>query len=205
MGSYVLPNTVSIINGNNDTLRKILYFNRENQPISIAVNTNTNKVYVATINSSYIDIIDGKSDNLSDRHIDIRINSSHQVAVNALTNKIYVINPGSEILSVIDGNNDSLTKNVTLQIEPTAIAIDEKNNLVYLYSSSSRAFYNFAIVNGSNDIPTSGRVDEISGPAKLAIDPKSHHIFVLAIQAEKIVELYRNNENLKIVRQFPVG
>ena len=153
-GSYILPNTVSVINGNNDTLRKILYFKKENQPISIAVNTNTNKVYVATINSPYIDIIDGKSDNLSDRHIDIRINSSHQVAVNALTNKIYVINPGSEILSVIDGNNDTLTKNVTLPIEPSAIAIDEKNNLVYLYSSSNQAYYNFAIVNGSNDIPT---------------------------------------------------
>ena len=138
---------------------------------------------------------------MSDRHIDIRINSSHQVAVNALTNKIYVINPGSEILSVIDGNNDTLTKNVTLPIEPSAIAIDEKNNLVYLYSSSNQAYYNFAIVNGSNDIPTRTKVDDISGPAKLAIDPKSHHIFVLDIQAQKIVELYRNNKNLKIVKQ----
>ena len=61
--------------------------------MSIAVNTNTNKIYVASIQSPYIDIIDGKSDNLSDRRIDIGINSSHQVAVNALTNKIYVVNP----------------------------------------------------------------------------------------------------------------
>ena len=106
--------------------------------MSIAVNTNTNKIYVASIQSPYIDIIDGKSDNLSDRRIDIGINSSHQVAVNALTNKIYVVNSGSNILSVIDGNDDTLTKNVTLKkIAPNAIAIDEKNNLVYLYSGSN--------------------------------------------------------------------
>ena len=49
------------------------------------------------------------------------------------------------------------------------------------------------------------KVDDISGPAKLAIDPKSHHIFVLDIQAQKIVELYRNNKNLKIVKQLPAG
>ncbi|MGA8843316.1 MAG: hypothetical protein WB511_06995, partial [Nitrososphaeraceae archaeon] len=197
------PNTVSVINGNNDYLSKSINFNK--QPISIAVNTNTNKVYVASIHSPYIDIIDGKSDNLIDRYIDIGINSSHQVAVNALTNKIYVINPGSETLSVIDGNNDTLTKNVTLPIEPSAIAIDEKNNLVYLYSFSNQYYNNFAIVNGSNDIPTGVRVDDISGPANLAIDPKSQHVFVLDIQAQKIVELYRNNKNLKIVKQLPAG
>ena len=74
--------------------RKIINFTKT--AISVAVNTLTNKIYVASIGSPYIDIINGKNDNKSKNPIDIGFNSFHQIAINAKTNKIYVINPGSE-------------------------------------------------------------------------------------------------------------
>src|SRR6266849_1731386 len=68
-------------------------------PASVAVNTVTNKVYVANVTSSTVKVIDGDTNTTTTVAAGT---TPESVAVNPVTNKVYVANAGSANVTVID-------------------------------------------------------------------------------------------------------
>lgn len=104
----------------------------DKQPMKMAVNAVTNKIYVVNSNHDSVTIIDGKNGNMTEVLVG---QAPGYVAVNSITNKIYVTNRNSTDVTVIDGkNNETTTIAMPNGGEPTAIAVNEKTNKVYVVS-----------------------------------------------------------------------
>ena len=70
------------------------------QPVAVAVNPVTNKIYTANRAGGSVTVVDGAT------HARVRVavgNTPTAIAANPTTNKIYVANSGSAIVTVIDG------------------------------------------------------------------------------------------------------
>jgi len=97
-------------------------------PVAIAVNTATNRIYVANSDGGSVSVIDGKNKSvLATVSVGPR---PYVVAVNPATNRIYVSNTFSNLITVIDGATNSTT---TVKAgSADAIAVDSKLDKVYL-------------------------------------------------------------------------
>ena len=114
---------------------------------TIAVNPDTNKIYVANSDSNTVTVISGGTSMSMARLFSQFIGNFNSVnmrtlevgqapvgiAVDADDDKAYVINQGSNSISVIHGN--SITEpDIRLGQPPTSIAVDSETNRVYVTS-----------------------------------------------------------------------
>jgi YVTN family beta-propeller protein len=71
-----------------------------NTPVAVAVNPNTNMIYVTNADDNTVSVIDGKTNNIVDT---IKVgNNPVAVAVNPNTNILYVTNADDNSLSAIN-------------------------------------------------------------------------------------------------------
>jgi len=136
---YVInSNSVSVINGSTDK--------KESNDISvgkgltgIAINPNTNKIYVTNTISNRVYVINGSTDTIVKK---IPVGKGPTgISINSGMNIIYVVNSGSNTVSVIDGSTDKLTAGVTFDIHPAnsgSIWCDNKDypTNIHLYIAS---------------------------------------------------------------------
>ncbi|MGC1928568.1 MAG: beta-propeller fold lactonase family protein, partial [Candidatus Nitrosopolaris sp.] len=87
-------------------------------PSAIAVNPNTNKIYVVNSNADTVSVIDADTNkNETDIHVG---KTPEAIAVNPNENTIYVANFGlGGSVTVIDGNTNKVAAGVTFDINPT--------------------------------------------------------------------------------------
>jgi YVTN family beta-propeller protein len=102
-------------------------------PLAVAVNSATNKIYVANLNSNTCTVIDGVT--LLTQTVTCGSNPN-AVAANSATNKIYVANLNSNTCTVIDGVT-LLTQTVTCGSNPNAVAVNSVTNKIYVANYSS--------------------------------------------------------------------
>jgi DNA-binding beta-propeller fold protein YncE len=139
------PGNVTVIDGATNSTTTVTDPNAFD-PVGVAVNTITNKIYVANLgnfpsgpNHGNVTVIDGATNAtititdpnaLNPGGVD---SQGFAVAVNATTNRIYVVNGGSHNVTVIDGATNS-TSTVTDPNEagPVAVAVDEVTNTIYV-------------------------------------------------------------------------
>ena len=97
-------------------------------PVAIAVNTATDRIYVANSEAGSVTVIDGKNDSV---FATLNVGPlPYVVAVNPATNRIYVSNTFSNVITVIDGTTNS-TATVKAN-SADAIVVDAKLDKVYL-------------------------------------------------------------------------
>jgi YVTN family beta-propeller protein len=118
------------------------------RPSGVAINTNTNKIYVLNTCLSYptcdvdaiVTVIDGATLSTTDVTVGIGdAGGSASIAVNQTTNKIYVANScGNDTIcrsngtvTVIDGTTLSMAT-VTVGYGPSGVAVNETTNKVYV-------------------------------------------------------------------------
>ncbi len=102
-------------------------------PIDIAVNPATRKVYIANFNDRTVTIFDAATQN----SIDVPMGGRPtKVAVERLTNQVFVVFEGQDRVQVIDGTSDSLTANLTVGDKPETIAVDEARAKVFIFSEN---------------------------------------------------------------------
>jgi len=102
------------------------------QPTGLAVNPNTNRVYLA--NRTSLDVLDASTNQvvasipgLPDQSTDYLIAGymalplPRPVAINAITNTIFVVNSVSSTISVFDGNTNTMTGTITVPVPDGAI------------------------------------------------------------------------------------
>jgi YVTN family beta-propeller protein len=115
-------------------------------PIAVALNTVTNKVYIAddTANGA-VTVIDGATN--STEFVAVGANPD-AIAVDEKTNKIYVANnDATGTVTVIDGATNAITT-VDVGVSPSVIAVDSVTNKIYV-STNAAITSNFGTENGA--------------------------------------------------------
>lgn len=104
-------------------------------PTLVAVNPNTNWVYVIIPDSNTTSVIDGET-NVIIKNITIS-GGLGGISVNPNINTIYVSNYESNTVSIIDGTTNTVVRNLTIGGGPTGIDVNPKTDLMYVASFDS--------------------------------------------------------------------
>jgi len=137
-------------------------------PIAVALNPVTNKIYVANQGSNSVTVIDGVTNNTTTVSTGA---SPCALAVNPATNKIYVANENSATVTVIDGATNH-TSSVSTGIAPIAIGVNPVSNKIYVANYSSNTV---TVIDGSNHTST---INVGRHPAGVAVNSATNKIFV---------------------------
>jgi YVTN family beta-propeller protein len=143
-------------------------------PTAIAVDPETNRVYVANWGSSIVSVIDSSTDTVV-RNITEGIVAPDAIAVDPETNRVYVANGISNTVSVIDSSTNTVVRNITVTHFPSAIAVDPETNRVYVAHENS---HSVSVIDSSTDTVVSNITEGISYPADIAVDPETNRVYV---------------------------
>ena len=139
------------------------------QPLALAVNPVTNKVYVTSFNSGRLTVIDGATNATTKVFAGF---DQVSVAVNPVTNKIYVGNRGRLPVRVIDGITGADTP-VLAGTGPHALAVNPVTNKIYVANHDSN---DVTIIDGASN--TTNTVRRVDAPIALAVNQVTNRIYV---------------------------
>lgn len=137
---------IYVIDGKTDQIIKEIPLGQFQSGHSIAVNPDTNTIYVASQNN-ILYVVDGSIDEII-HEIDIgdhTVMAGHvgwnqpaELALNPNTNLVYATNAGSDLISVINGTNNRIIGNITIA-SPFAAVVNPNTNKLYVSFQSSEA------------------------------------------------------------------
>ena len=138
-------------------------------PVAIAVNQATNKIYVANQNSNNVTIINGAT--LSTSTVAAGA-APDAVVINSVTNKIYIANANGNSVTVLDGTTNR-TSTIAVGGYPIAIVANSTTNKIYVANYYANTV---TVIDG----PTShtSTVNVGSHPVALAVNAVSNVIYV---------------------------
>jgi YVTN family beta-propeller protein len=145
------------------------------KPSGLAVNTVTNKIYVANDRLKYVAEIDGAT-NISTSFFVGYLTGD--IKVNPVVNKIYVapaITAGYGPITIIDGVRKSMTK-VSKEFYTAHIAIDESAGKTYVTDQHG----SFVTIIDAYTDSISGVLNVGNAPSSMAVNPVTHKIYVAA-------------------------
>ncbi len=138
-------------------------------PMAVAVNAVTNKIYVVNRSSNNVTVVDGVTYNT----VTVPTGAApDSLAINPVTNKIYVANGNSATVTVIDGATNR-TSTIGAGVGPFAIALNTLTNKIYVANYNSNSV---TVINGSNNGTTNINVG--TGPLAIAVNSATNRIFV---------------------------
>ena len=111
----------------------------------VAVNPNTNRIYVADNSSNTVSIIDGDSNTVA-KNIAVG-ESPVDIAVDANKNKAYVVNERSKTVSVIE-DDTKMGEDIKLEHSPTSITVNPNTSKVYVASYENNTVY---VIDGNSN------------------------------------------------------
>lgn len=177
------PQTVSVIDvATNSVIATIelTQFDNVDSLNAIAVNTETNKLYLLIVGGTeaFIAIIDGMTNKvdeifkISDLPPDYDVGRVvRDIAINSDTNMIYVTRDFDSVL-VIDGSNNQVAETISVE-GPTTIAVNEKTNMIYSGNFFSQTI---SIIDGSDNIVVE-TLEQIE-PQRIEVDEQTNTIYV---------------------------
>jgi len=158
-------------------------------PIGVAVNANTNKVYVTNYESGFVSVIDGFT-NKVENNVNVGIFPS-DIAVNPNNGKVYVAHKvhvdtqgysAVPIVSVIDGFTNNVENDDT--IAASAIkAVNPNTNRIYATPLSTAS--SVSVMDGStNRVIGNVMLDDKS--SDIAVNPDTNRVYVISDGHDKI-------------------
>ena len=138
-------------------------------PYQAAVNTVTNKIYVANSAGNTVTVIDGATNNTTPVTVG---NGPQGLAVNPVTNKIYVPNFADGTVTVIDGVTLATTL-VPAGGEPIEVAVNSVTNQIYVANQTSNTV---TVIDGATNNTSTVNADLT--PAWLAVNQVTNQIYV---------------------------
>ncbi len=148
-------------------------------PSSVAVNPDTNRIYLTYIDIDVLSVIDGETSEITGT-IPLPPGGAHTVAVNPATDKVYLTNPGASSVSVIDGTTNGVVATLALDTRPAnlplaAIAVNPLTNRIYT-SWQDPLGRGLAVIDGETD--TLIATVNLDGVAHLlAVDTGANSVF----------------------------
>ena len=208
-------NSISVINGNKNMIKKIIPV--EQKPIDIDINNNTRKLYVSHLLSNTLSVID-----INTEKVEYTINSSSKnpkgLVVDNKQNIIYVADTDSDSISVINGNTKEVIGNIKVGNGPTGIAVDPSNHLVYVTNTGSNST---SVINGTTkevigNLPLVKYPHEGKGPTDIVLDlsrqrgyviaPSTNNMFILdleEIRQSGNATNFTKNQETYIIKAIP--
>jgi YVTN family beta-propeller protein len=138
-------------------------------PNRLAVNTVTNKIYVANLVSDNVTVINGADNTTATVTAG---DGPTDIAVNTATNKIYAANNISNNVTVIHGA-DNTTATVTAGSGPADIAVNTVTNKIYVANATSD---NVTVINGADN--TTATVATGDSPTDIAVNTATNKIYI---------------------------
>ena len=156
-------------------------------PYGVAVNSVTNKTYVANFDDGTVTVIDGATNNTTTLNVGVE---PWAVAVNPATNKIYVVNDcgndssclSAGTVSVIDANNNNNITTVNVGYYPEAVAVNSMTNQIYVANncgsdSSCSSPGTVTVIDGASNNTTSVTVANF--PTDVQVNSGTNQIYVV--------------------------
>jgi YVTN family beta-propeller protein len=173
--------SVAVIDTNTDNVTKDISLGESksnNFPLDIAVNPNSNKIYVVNINSgnndsnSIVSVITGKNDSIL-KNISLPFLVS-DIAIDSSSNKVYVVgsDKNQSYLSVIDGHSDTVMNSKSFPFVPSDIAVNSNTGNIYLANNKN---WSITMIDSKGDNKT---IPLSIPPESIVIDPTINRIYV---------------------------
>ncbi len=142
-----------------------------NFPQFVAVNSTTNRVYVAHLIDE-VSVIDGATNAVSAM---IPVGpGAVGIAVNSTTNRVYVTNLRGNSLTVIDGGSNSVIASVALPNPPLLLDVNAATNRIYVAISGGEV----DVIDGT----TNGVIDRVflptGGSTGIGVNPLTNRVYV---------------------------
>jgi YVTN family beta-propeller protein len=150
-------------------------------PLGVAVNATTNKIYVANNGDNNISVIDGASNSVVATITDPNAVSPVVIAVNPTTNTVYVANQQSNNVTEIDGASNSVTTTIGVGTSPSGVAVDPATNFIYVANagnSQSGDPGNISVIDGAKHTTTTLIDAKAVGPSAVAVNSVANKIYV---------------------------
>jgi YVTN family beta-propeller protein len=139
------------------------------EPQAIALDSVTNKIYVANYGSGNVSIIDGTTTTTTS----VRSGSNpFALAVNPVTDMVYVANSGGGTVTAINGATGG-TSVVGVGSIPFALAVNTVTNKIYVANYGSGTV---TVIDGATDTTTT--VNTGVHPYALAVNPATNMVYV---------------------------
>jgi YVTN family beta-propeller protein len=145
-------------------------------PQAMALNTVTNKIYVADVGTS---LAPGTTvtvvDTITARASTVTVgNSPDAVAVNPFTDKVYVANDGDGTVTVLDGSTNEPLATVIVGQGPVAMAVNPVTDKIYVVNDGGGSV---TVVDGATDTPQS-TIQVGTNPVSIAVNSVTNRIYV---------------------------
>lgn len=150
-------------------------------PIGVAVNATTNKIYVANSGSNDVSVIDGATNSVVATITDPNAVAPFAVAVNPTTNAIYVANAKSNNISVIDGATDSVIETIPVGGSPSGVAVDSQTNFIYVANagiSQIGDLGNITVLDGAKLTTATLTDSNARNPVAVSVNSVTNKIYV---------------------------
>jgi len=149
-------------------------------PHAVAVNPNTNRLYVANVESDSVSVLED-SDNgiVTVATVAVGI-TPYALAVNPVTNKIYVANVDSDTVTVIDGVTNN-TVEVEVGTQPFAIAVNPVTDKIYIANIGGDTM---SVIDGATNATT--HVGTGMSPFAVAVNEATSMIYVANIDSDTV-------------------
>ena len=204
------PGTVSVINGTtNEVVATLDYSEYGTRSVqSIAVNMETNKVYVLLNNGparqALVSVIDGASNEIEStfKVADLKpdydvLESTRAIAVNSKMNMVYVTRDSGALL-VIDGSDNRVVNTIATGRMPNSIGVNEQTDMIYMSNFASQSI---SVIDGS----TGEKVEEMTtflDPQQMEVDKETNTIYVTSYgEGVSVID----GASRKVTNQIKVG
>jgi YVTN family beta-propeller protein len=146
----------------------------------VALNPDTNMVYVTNSKSNTVSVINGSLNAVYDTIGvgDLPVG----IAINPKTNMLYVVDSGSGTVSIIDGSTNTISDRLAIESTPYGVAVNPALNMVYFIDPTVPAV---DFVDGyTNKIVNTVNVN--GNPQRIAVDPATNMIYVTNSKSDAI-------------------
>lgn len=99
-------------------------------PFAVAVNPQTNTIYVANFDGGNVAVISGQTNTVVTT-VSVPLNPD-AIGINPQTNTIYVTNAGNNTVSVINGQTNTVVTTVPVGALPSGVAVNPQTNTIYV-------------------------------------------------------------------------
>lgn len=171
------PSSISIINGTTNNLSSTLLLGPPGNlgqvyPREIAVNPNTDRIYVTEETRNVVAVINGVTNQIV---ANVTVGTDPQgIAVLPASNRIFVTNAQSNTMSVIDGNTNTVVTTLPTGAGPTSAAADPLTGDVYV---SNWLQPSVSVFNGTS-FQLIGTIQTGFTPTGLAVDSVRGLLFI---------------------------
>jgi YVTN family beta-propeller protein len=151
------------------------------QPVALASNPRTGRIYVANAGSDNVSVIDAASSTVV---ATISVDSApHAVGVDADANRVYVTNSGSNEVTVIDGDSNAVVATLPVGKQPWDVAVDPNTGRVFVTNRSSGTL---SVIDGRHSLLLR-TVSMGDLPTGVAVNPDTGRVYVAGSGSGQLV------------------